>query len=46
MNPDRAISKRSQRMQTNGDIHLAFPNVTDIVATTIENRSRKLADNV
>lgn len=25
---------------------MAFPNVTDIVATTIENRSRKLADNV
>jgi len=25
---------------------VAFPNVTDIVATTIENRSRKLADNV
>lgn len=25
---------------------MAFPNVTDIVATTIENRSKKLADNV
>lgn len=25
---------------------MAFPNVTDIVATTIESRSRKLADNV
>ena len=25
---------------------MAFPNVSDIVATTIENRSRKLADNV
>lgn len=25
---------------------MAFPNVTDIVATTIENRSRELADNV
>ena len=25
---------------------MAVPNVTDIVATTIENRSRKLADNV
>lgn len=25
---------------------MAFPNVTDIVATTIENRSRKIADNV
>lgn len=25
---------------------MAFPNVTDIVATTIENRSRRLADNV
>jgi hypothetical protein len=24
---------------------MAFPNVTDIVATTIENRSKKLADN-
>lgn len=25
---------------------MAFPNVSDIVATTIENRSRKIADNV
>jgi len=25
---------------------VAFPNVSDIVATTIENRSRKIADNV
>jgi len=25
---------------------MAFPNVTDIIATTIENRSRKVADNV
>lgn len=25
---------------------MAFPNVTDIVATTIEKRSRKVADNV
>jgi len=25
---------------------MAFPNVTDIVATTIEARSRTLADNV
>lgn len=25
---------------------MAFPNITDIVATTIENRSRKIADNV
>lgn len=25
---------------------MAFPNVTDIVATTIENRSKKLSDNV
>ena len=25
---------------------MAFPNVTDIVTTTIENRSRKIADNV
>lgn len=25
---------------------MAFPNVSDIVATTIENRSRRLADNV
>ena len=25
---------------------MAFPNVSDIVATTIENRSKKLADNV
>lgn len=25
---------------------MAFPNVTDIVATTIENRSKKIADNV
>jgi len=25
---------------------MAFPNVTDIVATTIQNRSRKIADNV
>src|SRR3954466_6101683 len=25
---------------------MSFPNVTDIVATTIENRSKKLADNV
>src|SRR6478752_10054772 len=25
---------------------MAFPNVTDIVATTIQNRSKKIADNV
>lgn len=25
---------------------MAFPNVTDIVATTIQSRSRKIADNV
>ncbi|KPK73357.1 MAG: 3-phosphoglycerate kinase [Acidithiobacillales bacterium SM23_46] len=25
---------------------MAFPNISDIVATTIENRSRKIADNV
>jgi hypothetical protein len=25
---------------------MAFPNITDIVATTIQNRSRKIADNV
>lgn len=25
---------------------MAFPNVSDIIATTIENRSRKIADNV
>ena len=25
---------------------MSFPNVIDIVATTIENRSRKVADNV
>lgn len=25
---------------------MAFPNVTDIIATTIENRSREIADNV
>lgn len=25
---------------------MAFPNITDIIATTIENRSRKIADNV
>ena len=25
---------------------MAFPNISDIVATTIEHRSRKIADNV
>ncbi|NBW21393.1 MAG: phage major capsid protein, partial [Caulobacteraceae bacterium] len=25
---------------------MAFPNVSDIVATTIQNRSRQVADNV
>ncbi len=25
---------------------MAFPNISDIVATTIQNRSRKIADNV
>jgi hypothetical protein len=25
---------------------MAFPNVSDVLATTIENRSRKIADNV
>lgn len=29
-----------------GQILTIFPNVSDIVATTIENRSRKIADNV
>ena len=25
---------------------MAFPNISDIITTTIENRSRKIADNV
>lgn len=47
MNPTRGHRlNRSQTAKNLKGANMAFPNVTDIVATTIESRSRKLADNV